>query len=91
MEALTFAHATHEDRFVSNWNIIIFIPQRRAKMTPFRPAPDGFGRVSLEILYFAPSDGPRKPISGFGFPDCLLPVMRLNREVCSLLSRSTDT
>jgi hypothetical protein len=37
------------------------------------------------------SDGPPKPVSGFGFPDGLLPVMRLKRERASLLSRSTAT
>jgi hypothetical protein len=58
-------------------------------MAPFRLVPDGFGGLSIEILYDRASGGPRKPVCGFGFPDCLLPVMRLNREIASLLSRST--
>ena len=36
-DALTFAHATHEDPFVTRWNIMIVIPQWRAKTAPFRP------------------------------------------------------
>jgi hypothetical protein len=90
-DALTFAHATHEDRFVTSWNIMIVIPQWRARTAPFRPVWDGFGRLSLEILYSTAHGRPRKPVSGFGFPDCLCPVMGHNREIGSLLSRSTDT
>jgi hypothetical protein len=51
MEALTFAYATHEDRFVINCKIRAFISQQRAKMAPFRLVPDGFRHLSIEILY----------------------------------------
>ena len=78
---VNFAHATHEDPFVINCTIRITCPQQRAKMAPFRLVPGGFRRVSIEILYDRALGGPRKPVSGFGFPDCLLPVMRLNREI----------
>jgi hypothetical protein len=53
MVALTLAHATHEDRFVISWNIIIFIPGQRIRMAPFRLVPDHFKPLSLEILYSA--------------------------------------
>ncbi len=59
-DALTFAHATHEDRFVSRWNIMIVIPQWRARTAPFRPVWDGFGRQSLEILYSTALGRPAK-------------------------------
>ena len=51
LEALTFAHATHEESFVISWKIMYFIPQQRAKIAPFRPVADGFRRLSIEILY----------------------------------------
>jgi hypothetical protein len=42
--ALFLLRATHEDSFVIGCKLMNFIPQWRAKMAPFRPVRDGFGR-----------------------------------------------
>jgi hypothetical protein len=60
-------------------------------MTPFRSVPDDFRPLRLEILYFRALKRAAKQLSGFGFPVCLRPVMMLDREIASLISRSAIT
>jgi hypothetical protein len=68
---------------------MIFIPRRLAKIAPFRPVPDGFRRVSIEILYSIALGRAAKGVSGFGFPGLPSPCYPLVQGDRSLLSRST--